>query len=89
MEMLITTPNDTVTIRPAREADASAFRDLRPEALQNHPEAFSADYTLNLAKPLSVWSERLRFRQRDEAEMIYFATRSERLSGMSGITQGT
>lgn len=87
--MLITTPSGTVTIRPAHEADAAAFRDLRLEALQNHPEAFGADYTMNLARPLSEWSERLRFQQHDDAEMVYFAARSERLIGMSGITRGT
>jgi RimJ/RimL family protein N-acetyltransferase len=88
IEMLIPTPNGTISIRQAHEADVSAFRDLRLEALQNHPEAFSSDYTLNLAKPLIEWSERLRFQQRNYAEMIYFATVSEKLVGMTGIVKG-
>ena len=39
--------SDAVEIRVSRETDASAFRDLRLEALRLHPEAFSADYALN------------------------------------------
>jgi len=86
--MLINTPNGTITIRQAQETDVSAFRELRLEALQNHPEAFSSDYSLNLAKPLSEWSDRLQFQQRGYTEMIYFAISSEKLIGMTGIVMG-
>ena len=86
--MLITTPNGTITIRQAQEADVSAFRELRLEALQNHPEAFSSDYALNLVKPPSEWSNRLQFQQRGYTEMIYFATDAEKLIGMTGIVMG-
>jgi GNAT superfamily N-acetyltransferase len=86
--MAIHTPNGAVTIRAARETDVSAFRDLRLEALRDHPESFSADYAANLARPLDEWMDRLRFGERGDAETIYFATHAEKLIGMSGIVRG-
>ena len=87
MDTPIITPRGTVTIRPAREEDAPAYRDLRLEALRNHPEAFSSDYAANLAKPMAFWTERLRFNSTDSATMIYFAVHDQRLIGMCGITR--
>jgi len=75
-----------VTIRPGTEEDAPAYRELRLEALRNHPEAFSSDYAENLAKPLSFWTERLRSGNPDNAVMMYFCVRDEQLIGMCGIT---
>ena len=87
METLITTPHGTVTIRSAREEDASAYRDLRLEALRNHPEAFSADYAANLARPMTFWIERLASNSTENAVMMYFAVYDKQLIGMSGITR--
>jgi len=81
------TPNRTVTIRSAREEDAPAYRDLRLEALRDHPEAFSSDYAANLAKPMTFWTERLRSNSTDSAVMIYFAIHDQQLIGMCGITR--
>ena len=86
--MLLTTPNGTVTIRPAQQTDAPAFRELRLEALRHHPEAFRSDYQLNEAKPLTAWTDRVRLRQPEGSELIAFATHTEQLIGMSGITPG-
>ncbi len=83
----ITTARGTVAIRTAREEDAAAYRDLRLEALRNHPEAFSADYAENLAQPMSYWTERLAFNSTDSAHMIYFADHHEQLIGMCGISR--
>jgi RimJ/RimL family protein N-acetyltransferase len=86
MDTPITTPRGTVTIRSAREEDAPAYRDLRLEALRNHPEAFSSDYAANLAQPMTFWTERLLSNSPDSAVMIYFAVHDKPLIGMCGIT---
>ena len=87
MDTSITTSHRTVTIRTAREEDAPAYRDLRLEALRNHPEAFSADYTANLAQPMTFWADRLRLNSPDNAVKLYFAVRDQSLIGMCGITR--
>ncbi len=87
MDTPITTLRGTVTIRSAREEDAPAYRDLRLEALRNHPEAFSSDYAAHLAKPMAFWTERLAFSSTDSAVMIYFAVHDQQLIGMCGITR--
>jgi RimJ/RimL family protein N-acetyltransferase len=85
MDNLITT-HGHITIRPALEADAQAFRNLRLEALQSHPQAFSADYAANHEHPSAYWMERLQ--SLGSAGMIYFASHNEELIGMCGIQRG-
>jgi len=87
METFITTPRGTVTIRPAKEEDVQAYRDLRLQALRNHPEAFAMDYAANLAKPMTFWSEQLSFNSPDLAKIIYFAVNNEGLVGECGISR--
>lgn len=82
----LTTPHGTVTIRPAQATDLHAFRSLRLEALQNHPEAFSSDYASNLAQPMAFWSGRLQ--DVGENGTIFFATHQDKLIGMCGIRRG-
>ena len=82
----VTTQRGTVIIRLGTEEDAPAYRDLRLEALHNHPEAFSSDYETALAKPMSYWTERLRFHNTSDGVMLYFAVHDELLIGMCGIT---
>ena len=82
----VATPRGTVTIRPGTEQDAPAYRDLRLEALHNHPEAFSSDYETGLAKPMSYWTDRLRFDKPGDGVMLYFAVHGGQLIGMCGIT---
>ena len=83
---ILTTSRGVFTLRPAREADASAFRDLRLEALHNHLESFSSDYATNYEHPSAFWSERLR--SLGSEGIIYFATQNDRLIGMCGIHRG-
>ena len=82
----IATRRGLVTIRLGREEDAAAYRELRLEALRNHPEAFSSDYETALAKPMSYWTKRLRFDDPDNGAMLYFAAHDGLLIGMCGIT---
>lgn len=86
MDTLITTSRGIIAIRPAQEADAQAFRDLRLEALHNHPEAFSADYAANYEHPSTFWTERLH--SPGNEGMIYFVIHNDGLIGMCGIHRG-
>jgi RimJ/RimL family protein N-acetyltransferase len=86
MDKRITTPHGLITIRPAQEADAQAYRDLRLEALRNHPEAFSADYAASEEQPMAYWTERLRSLGSDS--MMVFAVVNDSLIGMCGIYRG-
>lgn len=85
-EKHITTPRGLITIRPGQEADAPAYRELRLEALRNHPEAFSADYAANEGQPMTYWTERLR--SLDSDGMMYFAVSDNKLIGMCAIYRG-
>jgi len=81
----ITTPRGVAILRPGLAEDAPAYRELRLEALRNHPEAFSSDYETYLAKPMSFWAERLNFDHPDNVVMMFFAAHDEGLIGMCGI----
>jgi RimJ/RimL family protein N-acetyltransferase len=86
MNRSITTPRGIITIRGATPADAMPFRELRLEALQDSPTAFSADYLKNLNHPAKYWEDRLTMEE-DEAT-IFLAEHEGKLIGMTGITRG-
>ncbi|WP_127584186.1 GNAT family N-acetyltransferase [Paenibacillus koleovorans] len=52
-----------MTIRRLTPADASAYREIRLEALQAHPEAFSSSYEEEVERSLAFFEERLRSEQ--------------------------
>ena len=87
MNSPITTPRGPIVIREATPADAMPFRELRLEALQDTPTAFSADYQQNLSHPAKYWEDRLTM-EKDEAT-IYFAEHEAKLIGMTGIARGS
>ncbi len=80
----INTPRGAILIREAVLSDAQQYRELRLDALQDSPTAFSADYQVNLNHPMTYWENRLRF---DEYGTIFFAEHSHTLMGMTGIRQ--
>jgi RimJ/RimL family protein N-acetyltransferase len=86
VETQITTPRGSIILRPGHEADAQAYRELRLQALQNHPEAYSSDLKANKQKPMTHWEERLR--SLGAENMIFFALSGDRLIGMCGIYRG-
>jgi ribosomal protein S18 acetylase RimI-like enzyme len=82
----IQTSMGPVAIRPAVVEDAPAFRELRLQALRDHPVAFTADYDASLARPLEGWAERLT--GLGSRGQIFFAFHAEQLVGMTGIQAG-
>ncbi len=83
----IATTRGTVTIHPASAEDAPAYRDLRLEALRNHPEAFSSDYATAVAQPMSFWTERLRSSGTETAIVNFLAVHEQQLIGMCAIAR--
>ena len=86
MNRFITTLRGTITVRDATPADAMSFRELRLEALQDSPTAFSADYQKNLNHPAKYWEDMLTM-EADEAT-IFLAEHESKLIGMTGIARG-
>lgn len=81
------TSRGEIVIRDAKPADAVQFRELRLEALQTSPVAFTADYWKNFNHPLKHWEDMLAM-QADES-IIFVAEHENRLIGMTGISRGS
>ena len=75
-----------VIIRLGEASDAPGYRDLRLEALREHPTAFGSDYETYRAKPMAHWVERLCFEKPGDGVVLYFAVAGETLIGMCGIS---
>jgi RimJ/RimL family protein N-acetyltransferase len=86
MDKQITTTHGIVSLRPARKTDVQAYRDLRLEALHDHPEAFGSDHAVNQVRPMSFWVERLSALGSDST--IYFAIYNNALIGTCGMYRG-
>ena len=80
------TPRGTIVIRQSNLADAWSFRDLRLEALQDSPTAFSMDYQRSLNYPAKYWEETLTMDDNESA--IFFAEHDAHLIAMTGIARG-
>jgi RimJ/RimL family protein N-acetyltransferase len=80
------TPHGTIVLREANLADALPFRELRLEALQNSPIAFSADYQKNSNHPAKYWEELLAPHP-DESTM-FIGEFDARLIAMTGVMRG-
>jgi RimJ/RimL family protein N-acetyltransferase len=85
MMSIINTTHGPITIRPTREEDAAAYRELRLEALRTHPVAFSADYEENLARPIERWQQNVRDGAGTDLGITYIAEAGGALVGMTGI----
>ncbi len=75
-------PEHPIQIRAAEPSDLSAFKELRLQALRDHPEAFSADYQLHERANDEFWNRYFDFN--DDAT-IYLALDEQRLIGMTGV----
>jgi len=80
------TPRGTIVIRQSSMADVPSFRELRLEALQDSPTAFSMDYQRSFNYPLKHWEDSLAMDDNESA--IFFAEHDHRLIGMTGIARG-
>jgi len=83
MDTSMKTGKGNITLRPARDTDAPAFRDLRLEALKKHPDSFTSDYAMNFAFPSTFWEQRLH--DIDQSGAVFFADHEGDLVGMCGI----
>lgn len=88
MQTTIDTRFGAITIRPTCAEDAAAFRELRLEALREHPEAFGADYTDQAARPIETWEESVRRGAGNDLGITYVAVAGQTLAGMVGIFRG-
>ena len=82
----IKTSRGTIVIRQSNLADEWNFRDLRLEALQDSPTAFSMDYQHSLSYPTKYWEDSLTMDDNESA--IFFAENDGKLLGMTGIARG-
>lgn len=87
MNSLHTTPRGDVAIRPSHEADAEAYRALRLEALDRHPEVFGGDYAQSAARPPEYWQARMRQGAGGEHGITYLAEAQGALVGMTALTR--
>jgi RimJ/RimL family protein N-acetyltransferase len=71
-----------LAIRRVTEEDVKALIEIRLEALQNHPVAFSADYENDLQRPLPEWLQRI------GENPTFIAWDGEAAAGMAGIFSG-
>ena len=78
----MTKTDNEPAIRRVTEADVEALIDIRLEALQNHPVAFSADYENDLQRPLSEWLKRI------GESPTFMAWDGDTAAGMAGIFSG-
>lgn len=82
----VPTPRGKVQIREAKPTDAAPFRELRLEALQDSPVAFSADYQRNLSHPPKYWEDMLTTHSDESA--VFLAFYENDLIGVTGVARG-
>lgn len=74
---------DGYSIRHARGEDIEAYRELRLEALKNHPETFGQDYDDVASLENKYWENTLKIETKEKA--LFFAENNSRLIGMTGV----
>ena len=74
---------DEVTIRPIRRDEAAAWRELRLEALVNHPTAFSADP--DAFRALTLEEVATRIPEAESADVLFGAYLDGELHGCAGF----
>ena len=82
MASILKTARGELFIRTADSSDLESFKQLRLQALHDHPVAFSADYEVNRKADDKFWEKYFDFG--DEA-MIYLGFHGDELMGMTGV----
>lgn len=72
-----------ILIRHASPTDLEAYKELRLEALKNHPNVFGQDYDNAASKPNEYWENTLKINAQEK--VLFFATNNSQLIGMTGI----
>ena len=88
MTTKINTPKGEVIIRIATVQDAAQTYDLRLEALQLHPESFSADVDMTKDGGVQAWVNRIEDFGKDRSGVIMIATCEDGFIGMAGMVRG-
>ncbi|NIM94862.1 MAG: GNAT family N-acetyltransferase [Anaerolineales bacterium] len=88
MSRKIVSSKGIIQIRRATQDDAECLRKLRLEALERHPESFTADYDATAAQTAEEWAVRLRDNTDAGQEVICLAVSSDELIGMAGLFRG-
>lgn len=83
----IQTSKGEALIRPTRADDAPAYRALRLQGLQAHPEVFGADYETSAAQPIEHWRERMQSGAGSEQGITYVAETAGELIGMTALVR--
>jgi len=74
---------DVIMIRNALPEDLDGYRELRLEALKNHPETFGQDHDDAAARDQEYWKNTLKVNAKEKA--LFVAVQDSQLIGMSGI----
>ena len=74
----------TVAIRPLGHGDLPAYKVLRDEMLEAHPEAFTSDAAEERLKEPADYLQRLGLDRREPGQFVLGAWRGERLLGAIG-----
>ncbi len=77
-------PDDAVAIRLLASGDLAAYKGLRDEMLESHPEAFTSDASEERAKEPTDYLHRLGLDRRERGQFVLGAWRDERLVGAIG-----
>ena len=75
---------DRAAIRLLAVADLAAYKDLRDEMLEAHPEAFTSDAAEERTKEPTDYLSRLGLDRRERGQFVLGAWRGERLVGAIG-----
>jgi ribosomal protein S18 acetylase RimI-like enzyme len=76
-------PSSDFDIRPVTRAEAPAWRELRLEALKNHPAAFMSSYDEAVKRDLAFFAERIP--QPGGADVLFGVYASDTLNGCAGF----
>ena len=78
------THDAAVAIRPLAAADLPAYKALRDDMLEAHPEAFTSDAAEERVKEPADYLQRLGLDRRERGQFVLGAWRGERLVGAIG-----
>lgn len=76
--------SNTATIVTLPESSWEDYRNIRLEALQKEPAAYTSTYQENADKPPQYWMDRLQEASEQKTQWLYFAQYNNSIIGMAG-----